>query len=54
MEYIIENIMEEEWDILEENGIDWCPDDVWTEGFSNIVIFDETEYNRAMELLGRN
>ena len=43
-EYIIENITKEEWKILEDNGIDWCPD---------AIIFGKDEYNKAMELLER-
>ena len=51
-EYIIENITKEEWEILEDNGIDWCPDDMF--GMNHdAIIFGEDEYNKAMELLGR-
>ena len=51
-EYIIENITKEEWEILEDNGIDWCPDDMF-EMNQDAIIFGEDEYNKAMELLGR-
>ena len=51
-EYIIENITKEEWEILEDNGIDWCPDCMF-EMQHDAVIFGEDEYNKAMELLGR-
>ena len=51
-EYIIENITKEEWEILEDNGIDWCPDDMFGTN-QDAIIFGEDEYNKAMELLGR-
>ena len=51
-EYIIENITKEEWEILEDNGIDWCPDDIFDMN-QDAIIFEEDEYNKAMELLGR-
>ena len=51
-EYIIENITKEEWEILEDNGIDWCPDDMFGTN-QDAIIFGENEYNKAMELLGR-
>ena len=49
-EYIIENITQKEWEILEDNGIDWCPDCMF-EMQHDAVIFGEDEYNKAMELL---
>ena len=51
-EYIIENITKEDMEILEDNGINWCPDDMF---FTNLdaIIFGEDEYDRAMELLRR-
>lgn len=51
-EYIIENITKEEWEILEDNGIDWCPDDMIGMN-QDAIIFGEDEYNKAIELLGR-
>lgn len=51
-EYIIENITKEEWEILEDNEIDWCPDDMLGMN-QDAIIFGEDEYNKAMELLGR-
>jgi hypothetical protein len=50
MEYIISNITTKEWEILEDNNIDWFPDDL---NRRDIVIEGESEYNRALELLGR-
>ena len=51
-EYIIENIMKEEWETLEDNGIDWCPDEMF--GMNHdAIIFGEDEYNKAIKLLGR-
>lgn len=52
-EYIIKNVTKEEWEILEDNNIDWCPDEMFGEN-RDVIIFSETEYNRAVELLGRN
>ena len=51
-EYIIENITKEEWEILEDNGIDGCPDNMFCTN-QDAIIFEEDEYNKAMELLGR-
>ena len=51
-EYIIKNITKEEWEILEDNGIDWCPDNMSGTN-QDAIIFGEDEYNKAMELLGR-
>ena len=51
-EYIIENITKEEWEILEYNGIEWCPDDMFGMN-QDAIIFGEDEYNKAMELLRR-
>ena len=51
-EYIIENITKEEMEILEDNGIDWCPDDMFLTN-NDVIIFGENEYDIAMELLGR-
>lgn len=52
-EYIIENITKEECEILENNGIDWCPDHILFEMQHDAIIFGEDEYNKAMELLRR-
>ena len=51
-EYVIKNITKEEWEILEDNGIDWCPDNMSVMN-QDAIIFGEDEYNKAMELLGR-
>ena len=51
-EYIIENITKEEQEILEDNGIDWCPDNMFATN-QDAIIFGEGEYNKAMELLKR-
>ena len=51
-EYIIENITKEEWEILEDNGIDWCPDDMFGMN-QDAIIFEKDEYDKAIELLGR-
>lgn len=51
-EYIIENISREEYEILEDNNIDWCPDDI-SGGNLDAIIFDKEEYERALKLIGR-
>ena len=51
-EYIIENITKEECEILEDNRIDWYPDDMFGMN-QDAIIFGEDEYNKAMELLRR-
>ena len=51
-EYIIENITKEEREILEDNGIDWCPADMYGMN-QDAIIFGEDEYNKAIKLLGR-
>ena len=51
-EYVIKNITKEEWEILEDNRIDWCPDNMSVMN-QDAIIFGEDEYNKAMELLGR-
>ena len=45
-------ITKEEWKILEDNGIDWCPDNMFGMN-QDAIIFEEDEYGKAMELLGR-
>lgn len=51
-EYIIENITKEEMEILEDNGINWCPDDMFLTNH-DAIIFGEDEYDIAMKLLRR-
>lgn len=51
-EYIIENITKKEWEILEDNGIDWCPDDMIASN-QDAIIFGKDEYDKAMSLIGR-
>ena len=48
--YIIEYITKEEWKILDDNGIDWCPNDIFRIN-KDVIIFGEGEYHKAMELL---
>ena len=50
--YIIENITKEEWKILDDNGIDWCPNDIFRIN-KDVIIFGEGEYHKAMKLLKR-
>lgn len=52
-EYIIENITRKEWEILEDNNIDWCPDDM-SGNTQDAIIFSKEEYDRAIDLIGRN
>ena len=51
-EYIIKNISKEEYELLENSDIDWCPDEMFTANH-DAVVFSEEEYSRAMKLLGR-
>lgn len=51
-EYIIKNITKEEWEILENNEIDWCPDNMFGTN-QDAIVFGEDKYNKAIELLGR-
>ena len=46
-EYIIENITKEEWEILEDNGIDWCPDGMCGMN-EDASIFGEDDYKKAI------
>ena len=50
-EYIIENVSEQEWKKLEQHDIDWCPYDMDS---TDVIIFGEEEYDRAVQLLGRD
>lgn len=50
--YIIEGITIGEEKLLNENGIDWCPDEDY-ETNRNAVLFSVFQYNKATELLGR-
>lgn len=52
-EFIIENITKKEMNILEDNNIDWCPDNMFGTN-RDAIIFGEPEYNRAMQLIGRS
>lgn len=52
MEFIIENITKKEYEILEENNINWCPDELFFDNH-NIIIFDEEEYDKTIKLLNR-
>lgn len=50
MEYIIQNVTHNDWKLLNDNNINWYLDDL--EG-NNIIIRNESEYNKAIKLLGR-
>ena len=50
--YIIENITQKEWEILENNGIDFYPDSTFGKEY-DAIISGKDEYNNAMKLLGR-
>ena len=51
-EYIIENITKNEYELLEDSGIDWCPDDDFNNNH-NAIIFGKEEYDKAILLLDR-
>lgn len=50
--YIIENIAQKGWEILENNGIDFYPDSTFEREY-DAIISGKDEYNKAMKLLGR-
>ena len=52
MEYIIENLTKREICIMESSDIEWCPDDMSGDN-TDIVVFDENAYDKALHLIGR-
>lgn len=50
--FTIENITESELEVLEDNEINYCPEEDFFKTH-NIWIEGEEEYNRAIELIGR-
>lgn len=52
MEYIIENLTKEEIDILESSDIEWVPDDISANN-TDIVVFERSDVNKVLELIGR-
>lgn len=52
MEYIIENLTKREIDIMESSDIEWCPDDMSGDN-TDIVVFNENDYDKALHLIGR-
>ncbi len=52
MEYIIENVTNEEIDIMESSDIEWCPDYISSDN-TDIVVFSEEDCNKALCLIGR-
>ena len=53
MEFIIENVTDEEIVLLENARIDYCFDDFFDEDNRDIVVDSEEEYNRAISALSR-
>ena len=51
-EYIIENLTKREIDIMESSDIECCPDDMSGDN-TDIVVFDEKDYDKALHLIGR-
>lgn len=51
-EYIIENVTQKEMYILEDNNIDWFPDELFSEN-REVVISNEADYNLAIKLFNR-
>lgn len=51
-EYIIENVTQKEMCILEDNNIDWFPDELFSEN-REVVISNEADYNFAIKLFNR-
>lgn len=52
MEYIIEKLTKREIDIMESSDIEWCPDGMSGDS-TDIVVFDEKDYDKALHLIGR-
>lgn len=52
MEYIIENLTKREIDIMELSDIEWCADDI-SGNNTDIVVFNENDCNKALQLIGR-
>lgn len=52
-EYIIPDVTEDECKILEDNDVEWFPDDICSET-RDVVICGASEYERALVLLGRS
>ena len=53
-EYVIENITKKEWELLEDNNINWFPDDIiQNHNKVDVIICGTTEYERAIKLLNR-
>lgn len=51
MEYIIENVTDEEIDILDKEGIEWYPDDL--NGRDIVIEGDEIYYEMALHAIRR-
>jgi hypothetical protein len=49
-EYIIENITQKDWMLLEENNIPWYPESLDS---CNVIILGEENATKAKELLGK-
>ena len=52
MEYIIKDLTKREIDIMESSDIEWCPDDMSGDN-TDIVVFDDNSYDKALHLIGR-
>lgn len=49
-EYIIENITQKDWMLLEENNIPWYPESLDS---CNVIILGEENATKAKKLLGK-
>lgn len=52
MEFIIENLTNDEIDILESSDIEWCPDDIGSKT-ADIVVFNKNDVYKVLDLIGR-
>ena len=52
MEYIIKDLTKREIDIMESSDIEWCPDDMSGDN-TDIVVFNEKDYDKSLHLIGR-
>lgn len=53
MEFIIKNLSDKEEKILEDNNIDFCIDDLFSNNRDINIVCSETKFKEILSLLGR-
>lgn len=53
MEFIIKNLSDKEEKILEDNNIDFCIDDLFSNNRDINIVYSETKFKEILSLLGR-